>query len=90
MTVRTNQHLLDAIDAASPHDEIRISGTIHIEAPIIIRKPLRLAGEGDAPKLVFHGLMNKGEGILTTFDDVSVRGLGFHNARALTGNGAGI
>ena len=86
-TVRTKQHLLDAIDAANPDDEIRISGTIHVEAPIIVRKPLRPEGEGENRKLVFHGLMQRGEGILTTFDDVTVRGLGFHDARSLTGNG---
>ena len=80
----------DAVAAARPYDEIVIDGIVEEADCIQIRIPLTLTGASPDAAILVRGLLHGGKGVLCTHADAMVRKLEFRNARALTGNAAGI
>ena len=84
------QSLGDAVAAASPHDEIVVSGAVEAAACTQVRVPLTFTGAGPGAVILARGLLQGGKGLLCTHADTVIRNIEFRRARALTGNAAGI
>ena len=82
--------LSDAVVAAEPHDEIVVHGVLEEADCTHVRVPLTFTGAGPDATILVRGLLQGGKGILCTFADTVVRNLEFRQARALSGNAAGI
>ncbi len=79
-----------AVADAQPHDEIQIFGALDVARPIVTSVPLRVIGIGTRPIVTMRGFSPHGAGLLTTSAATHVSNIEFRQARALTGNGAGI